>query len=80
MVVGICQISSTLFNAVEACNVEIIERHHHSKRVFYVPKDRDAAISYSSKDFKFKNLNDFDLKIYAEASSENVTIKIYKIV
>jgi len=76
---GICQISSTLFNAIEPCNVEIIERHQHSKRVYYVPENRDAAISYSSKDFKFKNNNDFDLKIYAEATSDNVTIKIYKL-
>ena len=76
---GICQISSTLYNAVEPCNVEIVERHKHSKRVYYVPENKDAAISYPSLDFKFKNNNQYELKIYAEANENTVIIKIYKI-
>ena len=77
---GICQISSTLFNAVEPCNVEIIERNEHSKKVYYVPEGRDATISYKSNlDFKFKNNNPYPLKIYAQADENNVTVKIIKI-
>jgi len=76
---GICQVSSTLFNAVEPCNVEIIEKHEHSGKIYYVPKGRDCTISFSSLDFKFKNNNPYPLKIYAEANSENVTVRICKI-
>lgn len=76
---GICQVSSTLFNAVEPCNVEIVERNTHSKKVYYVPEGKDATISYDSLDFKFKNNNPYALKIYAEANSETVTVRIVKI-
>lgn len=40
---------------------------------------KDAAIAYGSIDFKFKNNNNFDIKIYAESSDEEITIKIVKI-
>lgn len=52
---GICQTSSTLFNAVDKLGVEIIERHHHSKDVGYVPKGRDATVSFGGLDFVFQN-------------------------
>jgi vancomycin resistance protein YoaR len=52
---GICQTSSTLFNAVDKLPVTIVERHHHSLDVGYVPKGRDATVSYGSLDFRFQN-------------------------
>ena len=52
---GVCQVSSTLYNACLEGGLEIVERHPHSGRVNYVPKNRDAATSYGGIDFKFKN-------------------------
>lgn len=52
---GICQTSSTLFNAIDQIAVRITERHHHSLDVGYVPAGRDATVSYGTLDFKFQN-------------------------
>lgn len=52
---GICQTSSTLFNAVDQLGVHMTERHHHSLSVGYVPAGRDATVSYGTLDFKFQN-------------------------
>lgn len=52
---GICQTSSTLFNAIDKLPVTIVERHHHSLDVGYVPQGRDATVSYGSLDFRFRN-------------------------
>ena len=68
---GVCQTSSTLYNAVENAGLEILELHHHSKEVGYVPKGKDATIAYGFKDFKFANNNDFPVvikTIYNESS------------
>ncbi|WP_431027461.1 VanW family protein [Lysinibacillus sp. LZ02] len=52
---GICQTSSTLFNAVDQIPVTIVERHHHSLDIGYVPKGRDATVAYGVLDFTFQN-------------------------
>ena len=52
---GMCQISSTLYNSVLIAGLQVTERHPHSRRVYYVPKDKDATIFYGSLDFKFIN-------------------------
>lgn len=75
---GLCQISSTLYNAVLDANLEVTERHAHSRRVYYVPKDKDATILYGTLDFKFKNNSDSDIKIEATNDSTNVTITLKK--
>lgn len=78
---GNCQVSSTLYNAVlQDTNLEVIERHPHSHIVYYVEKDKDAAVAYGSVDFKFKNNYESDIKIYASTTSEQVTVSIVKIV
>ena len=51
---GICQISSTLYNSALIAGFEITERHPHSRRVYYVPKDKDATIFYGSLDLTSK--------------------------
>lgn len=78
MVVGSCQVSSTLYNALlDIDNIEILEKHEHSKQVYYVEKGKDAAVDFPSKlDFRFKNNTGNDIKIYASNTSEEVTIKI----
>lgn len=51
---GICQVATTLFNAVDYAGLEVVERHLHSKPIGYVPRGRDATVSYHL-DFKFRN-------------------------
>ena len=51
---GVCQISSTIYNAVLAAGLETVERHDHDRDVHYVPRGQDAAVSYGTLDFKFK--------------------------
>lgn len=52
---GICQVSSTLFNAVDGAGLDIVERYAHSRPVEYVPPGRDAAVSWYGPDFRFQN-------------------------
>ena len=52
---GVCQTSSTLFNVVDQLAVTYVERNHHSLDVGYVPKGRDATVSYGTLDFRFQN-------------------------
>lgn len=62
---GICQTSSTLFNAIDQLAVSYIEKHHHSAPVGYVPTGRDATVSYGGLDFRFKNTTGVPLLIKA---------------
>ena len=75
---GVCQVSSTLFNAVETAGLEIIERHEHSKDVYYVPEGKDAATSYGGIDFKFKNNKNYSIKINSFVKDDKVTVKLIK--
>ena len=76
---GMCQVSSTLYNVALLANLEITERHPHSRRVSYVPLDKDATIFYPDLDLKFINNTPNDIKIKAYTDNYNVTIKLYKI-
>ena len=78
---GNCQISSTLYNAVlDVPDLKVIERHEHGKKVSYVPDGKDAAVSYGSIDFKFKNNTDNNIKLYFETDDVTLTVKIVKLV
>ena len=77
---GICQVSSTLYNAVRSVSkLDVTERHEHSNNVPYVPKGRDAAVAYGSYDFKFVNNTGNTIKIKASNTKSKVTVKIYEI-
>ena len=52
---GICQVSTTLFNAVVKSDLKVTERHNHSMPVSYVDKGKDAAVSWGAQDLKFVN-------------------------
>ena len=73
---GICQVSSTLYNAVLYANLGIVERYNHSYVVNYVPAGRDATVAYGGKDFKFKNTRTYPIKIVANAKNGVVSISI----
>lgn len=76
---GICQISSTLYNSALIAGFEITERHPHSRRVYYVPKDKDATIFYGSLDLKFINNSGGKVRIDASSTESTVTIVLTKI-
>ena len=75
---GICQISSTLYNAVLNLNLEIIERNDHSKKVQYIEPGKDAAISYGHLDFKFRNTLNYDIIIQCKVENNKVIVDIQK--
>lgn len=77
---GNCQVSSTLYNVVlQIPSLKVIERHEHSRKVSYVESGKDAAVAYGRIDFRFKNENDFDIKIYSESTENSINLKIVKI-
>lgn len=74
---GICQVSSTLYNAVDRAGVKIVERYSHSRSVPYVPPGRDATVSWYGPDFSFKNTYHQPILIRTKAIQGKVIIKIY---
>ena len=76
---GICQISSTLYNAVLMANLEIVERRNHQFVTSYVPAGRDATVVYGSTDFKFKNTRQYPIRLVATAKNGIATVTVYGI-
>lgn len=60
---GICQVSSTLYNAVMLANLKVDERTCHMFKVGYVPLGRDATADYGTVDFVFSNNTEYPIKI-----------------
>lgn len=76
---GICQISSTLYNAVLMSNMEVTERRNHQFVTSYLPAGRDATVVYGQTDFKFKNTRTYAIRIKASVSNGIATVSIYGI-
>lgn len=75
---GICQVSTTLYNALLLAELEITERYNHSMIVTYVEPSADAAISESSgKDFKFVNNLEYPVYIEGYTKNKHITFNIY---
>lgn len=68
---GICQVSSTLYNAAAEAGMTMVERNTHSKNVGYVPVGQDATVAYGLLDFKFQNPFDYPVKIKAKTYDDN---------
>ena len=75
---GICQVSSTLYNAVLSANLQVDERTCHYFEVNYLPKGLDATVSWPGPDFKFTNNRAFPVKIHA-VSDERATSITFEI-
>lgn len=75
---GVCQVSSTLYNAVILAHLEILERHRHSLPVNYVPSGQDATVAFPSLDFKFRNSTDAYLLIRCSVKENTLTFKLYR--
>lgn len=74
---GICQVSSTLFNAIDQAGLQIIKRYSHSKRVPYVPPGRDATVSWYGPDFSFKNPYNQPILIRTSVNQGRLFIKLF---
>jgi len=75
---GVCQASSTLYNAAKKAGMEITERHEHSLEVGYIAKGKDAATSYGVKDLKFVNPHDYPVRINAYIVKETIVTEIHR--
>ncbi|MBS4022405.1 MAG: VanW family protein [Dethiobacter sp.] len=73
---GVCQVATTIYNAAMIAGMEIIERHPHSIRVYYVPEGRDATIT-NYIDFKFRNSTDKFIQIRSGAGGGHVWVQIW---
>ncbi|HEY8910076.1 MAG TPA: VanW family protein [Desulfosporosinus sp.] len=74
---GVCQVSSTLFNAVLLSNLGIVERVPHAVAVSYVPTGQDATVNYPNIDFKFKNDTASLLYLRTEVKPGILTVRIW---
>jgi vancomycin resistance protein YoaR len=74
---GVCQVSTTLYNAALLADMHIVERSGHSMPVGYVPPGRDATVVYDSIDLKFKNTTDGNVLILTNVSKSDLSIKFY---
>ncbi|WP_042145193.1 VanW family protein [Paucisalibacillus sp. EB02] len=74
---GICQVSSTLFNAVSLKGIKIVERYSHSRAVPYVPPGKDATVSWWGPDFIFKNEYSHPILIRAKAKDGQMVVRIF---
>jgi len=76
---GICQLSSTLYNAVIYANLEITARSNHRFLTSYVTAGRDATVSWGTIDFCFKNTRSYPIKVVSSVKNGVVTTEIYGI-
>ena len=77
---GICQVSSTLYNALLLANLPIVERYNHSvygEATKYVPLGQDAAIFYGFKDLRFKNNSEHMIVIFSKVFRDTLQVSIF---
>lgn len=74
---GICQVSSTVFQAALRANMKITVRACHSLEIGYVPLGGDATVQWNSQDFQFKNNCGSDIRLKVTASSGRLVCELY---
>ncbi len=73
---GVCQTSSTLYNAALLAGLEVVERHPHTALPRYVPPGRDAAVAYPGIDLRIKNPYKFPVRIQARHEGESLIVTV----
>lgn len=76
---GICQVSSTLFNAADQAGLHIVKRYSHSRHVPYVPPGRDATVSWYGPDFVFQNKYAYPILIRAQSVHGRMFVAIHSV-
>lgn len=74
---GICQVSSTTYNALMNAGITVTERHTHSSPVSYLPLGTDAAISAGTMDLQFRNDYPHAVKLETVVEGKNLTVNVY---
>lgn len=74
---GICQVSSTLYNAVLYANLEIVERTNHYFNPGYVKDGLDATVSWGGPDFRFRKNRNYPIRIVTDTSGKKLKVYIY---
>ena len=72
---GICQTSTTLYNAVRAAGLEIVERRIHSIAPSYIQHGRDATVAWPHTDFKFRNNSDH--RVIVKAGIQGWRVRVW---
>ena len=75
---GVCQVSTTLYNAALKSGMKITERHEHSDDVHYVPDGKDATVTYNGADLKFVNSRKYPVMIRIYIGKKTVTVRLYE--
>lgn len=73
---GVCQVSTTLYNAVVSAGLDSTERSAHTYAAKYVDPGADAAVSYGGPDFCFVNNSEYPVKILASAENADVSVSL----
>ena len=82
---GVCQVSSTLYNAVRKANVALpsgvnialVERNHHSLPVSYVPTGLDATVAWPDKDLRFRNTLEYPIFLRAKINGSQLSVNVW---
>lgn len=74
---GVCQASTTLYNAALFAGLPIRERHRHYWAASYVPPGQDAAVAYPNIDLRFQNALRHPIRISARIQGESILVRLY---
>lgn len=74
---GICQVSTTLYNAITRANILATERYHHTLQSHYIGLGMDATVDWGSLDYKFKNTLDFPIYIQGYTQNGRIYFNVY---
>lgn len=74
---GVCQTSTTLYNAALLAGLELVERHPHRFAPSYVPAGRDAAVAFSSVDLRFRNPYPFPVRFSGRIDGDRLVLEVW---
>ena len=76
---GICQVSTTLYNAILQIPIEVIKQQVHSSYgISYVPLDMDAAVGNGNIDLRLRNTLPYDIRFALQAEGGVLTVRVYR--
>ncbi|MGN1060079.1 MAG: VanW family protein, partial [Clostridia bacterium] len=76
---GVCQVSTTVYQAAKAAGLTILERNSHQKEVSYAGQGHDAAVNYGSLDMRFRNNTQSSIKILVSVGRRTVSASVYRL-
>ena len=74
---GICQVSSTIYSAIKDSDIRVTERHAHGRPVTYLPRGRDATVSWGTLDFRFVNNTEYPLRVDVDVDGRTLTVRVF---